>query len=132
MRNRAKCKLCGETLESFHIHDYVTCKCGEIAIDGGSQRFSASAKDYKNFLRVDDEGNEIVVTVKDKEGMDELPVVIEDAFSAPLTKKELLGELEAMMKGIDSLPENAKTLPINHYDLYSALLIIKSLFEVKE
>jgi len=34
-RNRAKCRKCGTVIESTHQHDYVTCKCEAIALDGG-------------------------------------------------------------------------------------------------
>ena len=34
-RNRARCKACGSVIESKHRHDYVTCSCGQIAVDGG-------------------------------------------------------------------------------------------------
>lgn len=35
IRNMAQCLLCGETIESKHRHDYVTCKCGNLSVDGG-------------------------------------------------------------------------------------------------
>lgn len=31
----AQCKLCGDTIQSKHRHDYQCCSCGEICIDGG-------------------------------------------------------------------------------------------------
>lgn len=34
-RNRAKCKKCGDIIESKYRHDFVTCKCGAISVDGG-------------------------------------------------------------------------------------------------
>jgi hypothetical protein len=33
--NAAKCKLCGDIIESKHRHDFVKCKCGSIGVDGG-------------------------------------------------------------------------------------------------
>ena len=66
MRNRAKCKICKQTIESKTEHDRVSCPCDEITISGGEKFFYTSAKDYKNFLRVDDDGTEIEVTTKDK------------------------------------------------------------------
>jgi hypothetical protein len=33
--NRGKCLLCGDIIESKHVHDYVTCKCGKFSVDGG-------------------------------------------------------------------------------------------------
>ena len=35
IRNAAQCKLCGDVIESKHVHDYVTCECGNISVDGG-------------------------------------------------------------------------------------------------
>ena len=35
IRNSAKCLLCGEEIESTYRHDYKSCKCGNIAVDGG-------------------------------------------------------------------------------------------------
>lgn len=34
-RNRAKCLLCGDVIESFHVHDFKWCKCGALGVDGG-------------------------------------------------------------------------------------------------
>jgi len=33
--NKARCLLCNTIIESSHRHDYVKCKCGAIAVDGG-------------------------------------------------------------------------------------------------
>lgn len=33
--NRAGCRDCGDVITSTHRHDYVTCKCGKISVDGG-------------------------------------------------------------------------------------------------
>ena len=35
LRNRAQCKTCSEIIESRFRHDYQTCTCGAIAVDGG-------------------------------------------------------------------------------------------------
>jgi len=35
IRNRAKCKLCREVIESHNRHDFVQCKCRAIFVDGG-------------------------------------------------------------------------------------------------
>ena len=35
-RNGGTCKLCNTTIESKHVHDFVTCKCGAFSVDGGS------------------------------------------------------------------------------------------------
>jgi len=35
IRNRARCKKCGDIIESKYRHDFVTCTCGAISVDGG-------------------------------------------------------------------------------------------------
>ena len=34
-RNMAKCKKCGDVIESKYRHDFVYCSCQAIAVDGG-------------------------------------------------------------------------------------------------
>jgi hypothetical protein len=33
--NAIRCKLCDDIIESKHRHDFVWCKCGKSAVDGG-------------------------------------------------------------------------------------------------
>lgn len=35
--NAIKCKVCGDLIESEHRHDYKTCSCGAVAVDGGHE-----------------------------------------------------------------------------------------------
>lgn len=35
--NKARCKHCGDVIESKYTHDYQTCSCGAIAVDGGTE-----------------------------------------------------------------------------------------------
>ena len=35
MRNRVQCLICNEVIESKFTHDYVTCSCGNVSVDGG-------------------------------------------------------------------------------------------------
>jgi hypothetical protein len=125
MKNRAKCKLCLDILESFHTYDYVTCKCGEISISGGSDRLECSAKDWINFLRIDDQGNEVVVKVKDSVETTES----KDEDLPNMTKEDKIEMLEAMIKNIENLPKAAMLTPINHFDMYSFMLVILSILK---
>ena len=34
-RNAAQCLECGDIIESKHRHDFVSCSCGNIFVDGG-------------------------------------------------------------------------------------------------
>ncbi|WP_435886896.1 DUF7695 domain-containing protein [Streptomyces anulatus] len=35
LRNRARCRKCDDIIESLHRHDFRSCKCGAISVDGG-------------------------------------------------------------------------------------------------
>lgn len=35
--NKAKCRECGDVVESKHRHDFRHCSCGAIAVDGGRE-----------------------------------------------------------------------------------------------
>lgn len=122
MKNRAKCKLCNTTIESFHKHDHVTCQCGEISVDGGPDYFRASAKDFSNFLRIDDEGNEVVVTLVDPK---------EKELTKP-SKEELIKMLDDMVSNIESLPQEAMLCNITNYDWCSLLILLSSIFKTKD
>lgn len=54
-RNIARCALCSDIIESTYRHHFVTCKCGEINLDGGTDYRRALAKDLKNVLELSDE-----------------------------------------------------------------------------
>lgn len=35
--NRIQCNLCEDVITSHHRHDFVTCKCTAVSVDGGRQ-----------------------------------------------------------------------------------------------
>ena len=35
IKNRARCKNCGDIIESYYRNDIKSCRCGAITIDGG-------------------------------------------------------------------------------------------------
>lgn len=60
--NKARCKKCNTVIESKHRHDFVSCKCKAIFVDGG--------KDYlrRGFMSKDAEEyfEELSVTAEDE------------------------------------------------------------------
>lgn len=34
--NKIKCKHCHDIIESVDTHDFKWCKCGKVAVDGGT------------------------------------------------------------------------------------------------
>ena len=35
--NKIRCKRCGDIIESKTVHDFKFCKCGAVAVDGGTE-----------------------------------------------------------------------------------------------
>jgi hypothetical protein len=51
IKNAAKCRLCGDVIESKSVHDFVSCSCGEIFVDGGLDYLRRGfTKDANNFI----------------------------------------------------------------------------------
>jgi hypothetical protein len=125
MRNRAKCKLCKNIIESKHLHDYVTCPCGEISIDGGSGGgyIRSSARDPNNLVYVDDEDNEILI----QSGCKPDEEVKSEEISSKPTKKEMMDMLHDMAMNIEKLPDHAKFTSVTHVDFQMLILLLESI-----
>jgi hypothetical protein len=137
MKNRAKCKLCSNIIESFHTTDFVMCKCEEISVSGGDA-LKCGAKNWDNFLRVDDDGHEIVVKIESpanpqntsSDDSAKSNSNNSDQYSHKKPSKiELLDILKEMIKNIENLPEYAMSTPITHYDFSSFLILFLALFD---
>lgn len=125
MRNRAKCKLCGDIIESFHASDYVSCKCGEISVDGGAALW-CSCNSWDNFIRIDDDGKEIAIK------LEKSPIPIPEEVTLSTSRKEVIEMIDEMIKTYEGLPQNAMTSPVTHYDLLSVLLLVSALFKASD
>lgn len=49
-----------------------------------------------------------------------------------LTKKEILAQIDEMIKSIENLPAHAKLLPMTQYDFCSLLMMIHIILTCKE
>jgi len=127
MKNRAKCRKCGDIIESFHADDYVTCTCDEIAVDGGAA-LRCYSRDWSNFVRVDDENNEIIPKVIDKTKTNEKDAQDTLEASIPISSKELLDQLQRSIDKYDDMPENAMMQPVLHFELVNYQLLVSELF----
>lgn len=49
IRNKIKCKKCGDIIESKSTNDYKRCSCGAVAVDGGIDYLKrvGNEEDYK-------------------------------------------------------------------------------------
>jgi len=50
VRNSAKCLFCNQEIESKHIHDFVTCSCGMLSVDGGKDYLKRCFKEFDDFI----------------------------------------------------------------------------------
>lgn len=119
MRNRAKCKLCQITIESLHTQDYQLCDCMEIAVDGGSEKMIAYARDWNNFVRIDDNDKEVIPKIVNKQEVKDM--------DEKTDKEILIDSIDNLISAYERLPENAMTMPITHYDMLSILYMIKKI-----
>ena len=44
-KNAARCKNCGDIIESTYTHDFVTCSCGNLSVDGGHDYLRRNLRD---------------------------------------------------------------------------------------
>ena len=87
-----------------------------------------AAIDWGNFLRVDDQGNEIIIAVKSSDQIDNVkPLYINDIPEEKPSKDRMLELLDDLIKSYESLPPNAMNTPVSHYDLLSALILLSSI-----
>jgi hypothetical protein len=76
---------------------------------------ACGAIDFINFIRVDDEGNEILVREVQEDGVAHDPIADVD---------ELIAELRRMAESIEKLPKHVLAASINHFDFLAALWLI--------
>ena len=52
--NKIQCKKCNWIIRSKNRHNYVSCKCGAVSVDGGSwyQKIDGNKKDYISHLKL--------------------------------------------------------------------------------
>ncbi|SRR6266403_668006 len=49
LQNAAYCLKCDTYIISTHTHDYITCYCGNIAVDGGSEYLKRSIDEKESY-----------------------------------------------------------------------------------
>lgn len=61
IKNAAKCKKCGDIIESVYRHDFVTCSCGSICVDGGKDylRRCGNLEDMKDMSIIEEREEKI-------------------------------------------------------------------------
>jgi hypothetical protein len=134
MRNRAKCKLCGDVIESLHVHDFKRCKCGEIHIDGGLEYKKCGARDWANLLYLDDDDNEHAVRLSDQAAAPEdqeesEPEGKSEIESTHNRREELMSMLLETIKNSENLPQHVRSSYVTYLDLDGALTLIYAILK---
>ena len=57
--NSAKCNKCGEVLISRFTHDFQTCSCGKVSVDGGKDYLKRSAMLKSDYIELTEYEEEI-------------------------------------------------------------------------
>ena len=50
IRNSVQCLKCADIIESKDRHDYVTCSCGNVSVDGGKDYLRRSFKEMDSWI----------------------------------------------------------------------------------
>ena len=50
IKNAAKCAKCGDEIESKYRHDFASCKCGAIFVDGGKDYIRRGAENFDDII----------------------------------------------------------------------------------
>lgn len=69
--NKIQCKHCGDIIESKTVHDYKTCKCGKVAVDGGLyylKRMFPSLPYQNHFIDLSETEEVEIIETKKKRG----------------------------------------------------------------
>ena len=103
----------------------VSCPCNEISIDGGTKKFRAAARDFKNFVRIDDEGNEVAVTLVDKPE----PFISKEEKPLVDTYADKLAILMEMIDEAEKEHEHMSYANLSKREFAEAMLVIYSLLK---
>lgn len=111
--NRAKCKKCNDILNlDEKSKDLVICKCGNLQVECNNKKITCC---YSDSLEMVDENGCPISSFTD---------------TPEPTKKDLLTELDMMIKNFSDLPDHAMLTPITHYDFASALLLLSAILRL--
>lgn len=52
--NKIRCKRCKQVIESTSVHDFKTCQCGAVSVDGGRYylRRGGESEDWEELSEV--------------------------------------------------------------------------------
>ena len=61
LHNKIRCNQCGDVIESEYRHDFKSCRCGLVSVDGGHdylrRGFTNSPDDYTELTELQQESD---------------------------------------------------------------------------
>lgn len=81
--NAARCDGCGTTIISRHRWDYVSCKCGALAVDGGRDYLRRATKGSVPWTELSTSNNGSIEGGGDMNGPAETPRVATGTSRTP-------------------------------------------------
>lgn len=113
--NAAKCLICGDIVESRHLHEHAFCKCGNVSVCGGLINPMIRGTNYSQVGSVDSDGQHVEGEHDDQEKEHSAQ------RNQDITRHNALYELESLLASIHNLPPHALNAPVTHRD-YSAFI----------
>lgn len=52
IKNVIKCNNCNDIIESTYTHDFKTCKCGRVSVDGGLDYLKRCCKNEEDYTEL--------------------------------------------------------------------------------
>jgi hypothetical protein len=94
-------------------------------VKGGTDHVCGHAKNAFNFVWFDEMGNEQEIDADTQD--DETTSKISE--HPPLSRSELIAELDTMLERYKDTPASFMMQPISHYDLCSTLMLVSAIFK---
>ena len=63
IKNAVKCLKCGDIIESVYRHDFVTCSCGNVSVDGGKDYLRRCFQEEDSYIEMS-ETEEVIDNVE--------------------------------------------------------------------
>lgn len=98
--NKAKCKKCGDIIESKHIHNYVRCSCGSISVDGGRAYLKRGLLERDAIEEMSETVGEVILEIGQDDGGLEVILKVEHGSKDDVATQAI--------KGMQNLIDHAK------------------------
>ncbi len=79
-RNAVKCKHCGDVIESTYRHDFVTCSCRRVSVDGGHDYLRRCYESRDDFIELSETESGSDTDSEAEDQIDDLADLLHEAY----------------------------------------------------